>query len=115
TRTSWFTKSNIINSTWGNMKHDSGISNFSVAGLDDGRSVRRFSINGPYSGCGNDVAYFIAIDALIEVCATTWHLTITSFPKFIYSTRNGMASLDVLPKDYAYADMLCIFVTFTSK
>ncbi|CAL1536540.1 unnamed protein product [Lymnaea stagnalis] len=111
---SWFEQSRILNSSWTNIISDPNIKDFSIDGLDDGYSIHRFSIYGPYNGCDMETTYLFALDIFQDACSPEWPMTITSFPKIIYSPGDNMAPMHGSPTAYRYADVMAILVKFTS-
>ena len=56
----WFSKERLLDSSWGQLRYDSALNFFSIAG--DTSNVRRFFINVRYSSCPIDHGFLMILD-----------------------------------------------------
>ncbi|XP_060560793.1 uncharacterized protein LOC132720643 [Ruditapes philippinarum] len=100
--TSWFSSSNIIQSSWTSLATDS-FNYFSILGHDPGR---RFMINRNYGGCPVDTGYSIIVINNAFQC--TYDIQ-TSYPQFLFSTSTTYGTAETM-SGMDKADVMAIFI-----
>ncbi|XP_048251642.1 uncharacterized protein LOC124111859 isoform X1 [Haliotis rufescens] len=106
TKTSWFSRSRVINSTWSDLK--TAPSNiFSIAGHQV--LNRRFFMSSIYNGCAGDYFWMDIIDNNQGIMGCAWDKT-TRFPKIIYSIKSTAAKTDSKLHNFEYADGMAVLV-----
>ncbi|XP_046561067.1 uncharacterized protein LOC124270092 [Haliotis rubra] len=104
TKTSWFTETRVINSTWTDLT-TSTFNYFSIEGHPD---TRRFLISNRYNGCPNDIMWMMVIDSNESIHACQWDHPATA-PKFLYTPKSTKTITGTLT-DFEYGDAMVILV-----
>ncbi|XP_060560795.1 uncharacterized protein LOC132720645 [Ruditapes philippinarum] len=102
TITSWFSSSNIVDSSWTTLATDS-FNIFSIYGHDPGR---RFMINRNYGGCPVDAGYSIIV--INNALPCTYDIQ-SSYPQFIISTSATSGNPEAMT-GMDKADVMAIFI-----
>ncbi|CAL1546478.1 unnamed protein product, partial [Lymnaea stagnalis] len=104
----WFDRNRVKDSPWIDLKTKSA-NIFSIAGeaSPSYNLIRKFIIHHSYSGCPNDVGWFVAIDNQNVYCP--WEKN-NAFPMFLYA--EGNEAVKWTGGKTNQADVLAIFVKY---
>ncbi|XP_046369599.2 sushi, von Willebrand factor type A, EGF and pentraxin domain-containing protein 1-like [Haliotis rufescens] len=105
TRTSWFSITQMINSTWTDLNDEATFNYFSIPGL--GGHHRRFYINNLFNGCPGDIGWMLIKDKAIN-SPCDWEKTTT--PTILFSK----ASTATLSTDWESADVMAVLAQLGS-
>ena len=98
----WFSKERLLDSSWVQLRYDSALNFFSIAG--DTSNVRRFFINVRYSSCPIDHGFLMSLDGNSpRPCDYEKRLGQTS--RILYSKYPGGTRWSSEFKDAAYMDI----------
>ncbi|KAK3767836.1 hypothetical protein RRG08_018620 [Elysia crispata] len=114
-RSSWFSQSRVLSSSWFNMRADSKVDIFDLFGFKIVPKLwRTFLIFGPKVICNLDKFYTMVIDQSSDSCLVFWDIDLTGYPSFYYSTEPDMGNLYTLfsADQHAQAEVLAVSVTF---